>query len=431
MTTTRLVFASSNKLMNNNFLQSLLQKNTEGLYPTLGEAWLQAKNNTVNASGDFINARKFAMLGDPSMKLLMPEYTVVTTKLTNAQTGLVGDTLRALNRYTIQGEVMAPNGSMVSDFNGRIYVSVHDKSTDYQTLANDPQSSVRSFKVFDNLIYQGKAQVQSGKFSFDFIVPSDIRLEYGKARISYYAEDGKRDAQGVDESIVAGGFGGQVANDKAGPDIQLYLNNENFKNGGQVNETPTLIVKLADQSGIYLGRFGIGHEIRLVIDGDYANSITLNDYFQPVLADTKAGEIRFQLPKLKEGVHKIELKAWDVFNNSSIAVADFKVVVQKKIIVDQFYNFPNPFSQSTIFAVQLNGQTEGAYVQLDIFTLEGKPIKRLTETINQSGLRFMEMIWNGQDENGKRPQPGFYFSRFSIKAKTGDITTKLHKLILL
>ena len=431
MTTTRLVFASSNKLMNNNFLQTLLQKDKEGLYPTLGEAWLKAKNTTVGSSGDFINARKFAMLGDPSMKLLMPEYTVATTKFTDAQTGLVVDTLRALNRYTIQGEVLAPNGSLANDFSGRIYVNAHDKATAYQTLANDPQSSVRSFKVFDNLIYQGKAQVQSGKFSIDFIVPSDIRFEYGKARISYYAEDGTRDAQGVDESIVAGGFGGQVANDKAGPDIQLFLDTENFKNGGQVKETPTLIVKLADQSGIYLGRFGIGHDIRLVIDGDYANSITLNEYFQPVLGEAKAGEIRFQLPKLAEGVHKIELKAWDVFNNSSVAVVDFKVVIQKKIAVDQFYNFPNPFSQSTIFSVQLNGQTEGAYVQLDIFTIEGKPIKRLAETINQSGLRFMEMIWNGQDESGKRPQPGFYFARFSIKSKTGDITTKLHKLILL
>lgn len=431
MTTTRLVFASSNKLMNNNFLQSLLQKNPEGLYPTLGEAWLKAKNNTVNSSGDFINARKFAMLGDPSMKLLMPEYTVTTTKITDAQTGLVVDTLRALNRYLVQGEVSTPSGSLASNFNGRLYVSISDKATYHQTLANDPQSSVSRFKVFDNLIYQGKTQVQSGKFSIDFIVPSDIRFEYGNARISYYAEDGTRDAQGVDESIVAGGFGGQVANDNTGPAIQLYLDSENFKNGGVVKETPTLIVKLSDKSGIYLGRFGIGHDIRLVIDGDHANSITLNDYFQPVLGDTKAGEIRFQLSKLTEGVHKIELKAWDVFNNSSIAVADFKVLTQKKIAVDQFYNYPNPFSQSTVFSVQLNGQTEGAYVQLDIFTSEGKPIKRLSETINQSGLRFKEMIWNGQDENGKRPLPGFYFSRFSIKAKTGDITTKLHKLIIL
>ncbi|MFM1970101.1 MAG: type secretion system sortase PorU, partial [Bacteroidota bacterium] len=149
------------------------------------------------------------------------------------------------------------------------------------------------------------------------------------------------------------------------------------------------------------------------------------------LGQNKAGEIRLRLPKLTEGVHKIEIKAWDVFNNSSVAVTDFSVVIERKIAIDQLYNFPNPFNQSTNFMVQLNGKTEGAYVQLDIFTMEGKPIKRIEQAINQSGLRSLQLNWSGNDENGKRPQPGIYFSRFSIKAKTGEITTKLHKLILL
>jgi hypothetical protein len=107
------------------------------------------------------------------------------------------------------------------------------------------------------------------------------------------------------------------------------------------------------------------------------------------------------------------------------------VIVEKKISVDQFYNFPNPFNQSTIFSAQINGKTEGAFVQLDIFTIEGKPIKRIVETINQAGLRSLQLYWNGTGENGKKPQPGIYFARFSIKAKTGELTTKLHKLILL
>jgi hypothetical protein len=192
-----------------------------------------------------------------------------------------------------------------------------------------------------------------------------------------------------------------------------------------------LIVKLSDQSGIYLGRFGIGHDIRLVIDGNYAKPLVLNDYFEPVLGQNKAGEISLRLPKLTEGTHKIEIKAWDVFNNSSVVVTDFSVVIERKIAVSQLYNFPNPFNQSTIFMVQLNGKTEGAYAQLDIFTMEGKPIKRIEQAINQSDLRSLQMNWNGNDENGKRPQPGVYFSRFSIKAKTGEITTKLQKLILL
>jgi hypothetical protein len=431
MTTTRLVFASSNKLINSNFIKSLLQRKSDGRYPVLGEAWMNAKNTTVLESGDYINARKFAMLGDPSMKLLMPEYQVKTVKVSDAGNGATTDTLRALNQYKIEGEVLLPDGNIDPGFNGMLTVKIQDKATNYKTLANDPQSSARNFKVYDNLIYFGKTKVQSGKFSFQFVVPSDIRFEYGRARISYYAEDGVKDAQGVDESIVSGGFGGKIENDKNGPVIQAYLENENFKNGGTVKENPTFIAKLSDQTGIYLGRFGIGHDIRLVIDGDYSSALVLNDYFRPLLNENKAGEIHFQLPELSEGVHKIELKAWDVFNNSSTAVIDFVVVKKQTIDVERFYNFPNPFSTSTTFSFQLNGPTEGATVSLEVLTVEGKPVKRMIETINQKGIRFIQMKWDGLDVNGRKPQPGIYLSRLTVKARSGKITSKVQKLILL
>ena len=431
MTTTRLVFASSNKLINNNFFKSLLQRKSDGRYPALGEAWMIAKNTTVVESGDYINARKFAMLGDPSMKLLMPEFQIKTVKVSDAGNGITTDTLRALNQYKIEGEVLFPDGNLDPGFNGTLTVKIYDKATNNKTLANDPQSSVSNFKVYDNLIYLGKTRVQSGKFSFQFVVPSDIRFEYGTARVSYYAEDGVKDAQGVDETLVSGGFGGKIENDKNGPIVEAYLENENFKNGGTVKENPILIAKLSDQTGIYLGRFGIGHDIRLVIDGDYSSAMVLNDYFRPLLSENKAGEIYFQLPELSEGVHKIELKAWDVFNNSSTVVIDFVVVKQQAIDVERFYNFPNPFSESTTFAFQLNGPTEGASITLEVLTIEGKPVKRMVETINQKGLRFIQMKWDGLDVNGRKPQPGIYLSRLTIKAKSGRITSKVQKLILL
>ena len=430
MTTTRLVFASSNKLINNNFLKSLLQKNTGGQYPAIGEAWLKAKNNTVIASGDYINARKFAMLGDPSMKLLMPDYQVKTNKVTDLQNDTKTDTLRALNQYKIEGEVLQSDGNFDPGFNGTISVKIHDKATNYKTLANDQQSSVRDFKVFDNMIYYGKTKVQSGKFSFEFIVPSDIRFDYGSARISYYAEDGSKDAQGVDESIVSGGFGGKAENDKKGPIIQAFLENENFKNGGTVKKNPVFIAKLSDQSGIYLGRFGIGHDIRLVIDGDYSSALVMNDYFQPLLNENKAGEIHFQLPELSEGVHKIELKGWDVFNNSSSTVIDFVIVKQKAIEVEKFYNFPNPLIQSTVFSIQMNGPTAGAFLKLEIFSVDGRPLKRIDETINQAGLRSIQIIWDGLDERGRKAASGIYFARLFFKTKSGVMSSKTHKLFV-
>lgn len=431
MTTTRLVFASSNKLINNNFLKSLLRKQSNGRYPTIGDAWLTSKNNTVTSSGDYINARKFALLGDPSMKLLTPEYQVKTARISNAQSGAVVDTIKALNKYSLEGIVTTPAATLANDFNGNVYVSIYDQTTKYRTLANDPQSSVKEFKVYDNLIYFGKASVQSGKFSVSFVVPNDIRLSFGTARISYYAEDGNKDAQGVDESIVAGGFGGQVPNDNAGPAINLFLNNEQFVSGSTVKESSLLIVKLADQSGIYLGRYGIGHNIQMVIDGDYANAQVLNDYFEPQLDQNKAGEIRIQLPSLSEGSHKIELKAWDVFNNSSTANINFIVAAQKEIEIEVFQNFPNPFSNTTIFNILMNGPTAEANVYLDIYSIQGKKVKQLNQTINQTRLRSMQIRWDGLDEGGQKLSPGVYLARISFKTKSGVISSRTIKLLLL
>ena len=209
------------------------------------------------------------------------------------------------------------------------------------------------------------------------------------------------------------------------------MDNDQFKNGGIVNERPFLIAELADKSGINLGGYGIGHDIRLVIDGDYANAVVLNDYFEPVLGENKKGGIRFQLPFLSEGSHKIALKAWDIFNNSSELSLDLKVVLQKQILIDRFTNYPNPLTERTTFMIGLEGPTETGVVDLEILSLDGKLVQRITEAINQVGLRSLQIEWNGLDKQGRKPQPGIYVSRLTIKTKMGIISSKVQKLIIL
>ena len=70
--TTRLVFAFSNRIINNNYLRIALQPDSAGRYLTLGESIRRAKNFTYSSSGDIINNRKFTLLGDPAMKLAKP-----------------------------------------------------------------------------------------------------------------------------------------------------------------------------------------------------------------------------------------------------------------------------------------------------------------------------------------------------------------------
>ena len=66
------------------------------------------------------------------------------------------------------------------------------------------------------------------------------------------------DAKGYDESLVIGGIESNFATDNQGPQIDLYIDNRNFVDGGLSSENPMLIVDLFDESGINTTLNGIG-----------------------------------------------------------------------------------------------------------------------------------------------------------------------------
>jgi len=203
------------------------------------------------------------------------------------------------------------------DFNGTVYPTVYDKEQQVPTLGNDPGSIPTTFTQQQNLVYNGKARVQNGKFTYTFIVPKDIDYRVGKGRISYYADNGTVDASGMEDRLFIGGAGNEVADDGQGPIIKAWLNDEKFVNGGIVNETPVLGINLKDSSGINTVGTGIGHDITAVLDNNSNKVFILNDFYEADTGSYQGGKLRFPLSTLEEGWHSLKIKAWDVFNNSS------------------------------------------------------------------------------------------------------------------
>ncbi len=202
MTTTRLVFAFSNKTINNNYLAIALQPKPDSSYRSLGEAVKLAKNITYQSMGDIINNRKFTLIGDPALTLAFPFYKIKTTAINGKAVSAVPDTLKALNQYTISGVVSDRAGLLVSGFNGTLDAAVFDKPQTQSTLANDPDSYKAPFKTQNNALYKGKVQVVNGSFSFSFIVPKDINYQYGNGKMSYYAADGQKDGNGAFTALL-------------------------------------------------------------------------------------------------------------------------------------------------------------------------------------------------------------------------------------
>lgn len=430
MTTTRLVFAYSNKLMNKNYLEAALKRGPDGQYLPLGEAVRQAKNITYASSGDVVNNRKFTLLGDPALTLAFPRQQVRTTAINEVATGQAPDTLRALSEYSISGVVTDQDGNTLTGFNGTVYPVLFDKKQPVTTLGNDPGSLPVSFPAWQHVLFRGKARVSNGQFSFRFVVPKDINYQYGPGRLSYYAENGRIDGNGAGTRIIVGGTGGNLS-DTEGPHIEPFLNDEKFVSGGISNRRPVLLVKLADSSGINIMGTGIGHDLVAVLDNDQQNPYVLNQFYETELDNFRKGRVRFQLPAMADGLHTLTIRAWDAVNNSNEASIQFRVVNEEGLTLSHVLNYPNPFSTRTQFWFEHNRPGEELTLNLQIYTVSGKLVKTIRRTIFSVGNRSSEVEWDGRDEYGSKIGRGVYIYRLQVRTADGKTAHKLEKLYIL
>ncbi len=428
MTTTRDVYAFSNRIMNDNYLKIALQPGANGNYLTLGEAVKQAKNYTYQTYTDVVNNRKFALLGDPAMRLAFPALRLQLTSINNhAVAGK--DTLTALNTYVFAGRVIDVSGNFLNSFNGTLYPTVFDQPQQVSTLGNDPASPVTIFTEQTNILYKGKATVKNGLFNFTFIVPKDIHYQPGKGRLSLYADDGVHDANGVSTAFSVGGAGNAVLTDKSGPVIKLFMNDESFIDGGLTNETPVLLADLFDSSGINTSGAGIGHDITCIIDGNDKNVIVLNSYYEALLDSYQRGLVRYQLPVMTEGLHTIKVKAWDVADNSSEATIRFRVVKKQKIQIGNLFNYPNPMTTKTTFSFEHNQPGIDMDISLDILSSSGQLVYRLRKAVNDAGNRSNEITWDGKSIYGEKLSRGIYIYRIIVSSRNG-MAQATQKLLL-
>jgi len=430
MTTTRLVFAYSNRIMNRNYLQAALQFKPDGTYPSLGEAVKAAKNFTYQTQSDITNNRKFTLLGDPAMTLAYPKMRVQTTQVNGKAVSNQPDTLKALDRYTVSGNITDLQGNALNNFNGTVYITVFDKAQTISTKGNDPESIKENFQVLRSQLFKGKVKAENGVFTFGFIVPKDINYQLGNGRISYYADNGQTDANGSYINLLVGGSQG-TSSDNTGPVIKAYLNDEKFVSGSIVNETPVLLLKLSDSSGINIVGTGIGHDITAILDGDQKNTYVLNDFFESDLNSYQQGLVRFQMPALTEGIHSLTIKAWDVANNSSEAIIEFRVYKKQNLTLNHVLNYPNPFTTKTTFWFEHNRPNEDLRVTIQVFTISGKLVKTIRQTINTNGNRSSDIEWNATDDYGDKLARGVYIYQLRVTSTDGKSASKLEKLLVL
>ena len=409
LTTTRPVYQNTNYVINKAFYEAVF-KPINGKMPRLGDVMITTKNNSLQG----VLNRNFSLLGDPSMRLNYPENEIVISKI-NGKLSSKTDTLKALNKVVIEGEIRELGGqNIVNTFNGIAQITLFDKVKNLQTLGN--QGSKFAYQDYQNILFEGQVNVKNGGFTCTFIVSKDINYQYGQGKIFVYAQtnDATSDASGSSKVIV-GGASNQVITDIQSPKVSVYLNDENFVDGKETNDSPVFIAKLSDENGLNIATDGLGHEMLLTLDD--TTKVIVNQYFTSNLDDYQSGEIRYQLINLKEGEHQLKLKVWDSYNNSSESSLRFRVTISQESTLKNVFCYPNPTNQITHFSFEHERVGDDLAISIEIYDSYGRTIKRINENVYKITSPYDQILWN-VSEDSDPSVTGNYFYRIFAKSLT-------------
>jgi len=425
ISTTREIFISVGQVFNRTLFEQLFDPENESY--SISEALMYSKHEFGSPQRLFVY-----FFGDPAMRLALGKPDIKLTRINGKDIGQQADTLKALSRINLEGVVTDAAGNPASNFNGTLSATIFDKALDKSTLDNDNFGRKMEFTSIESKIFRGRASVANGKFAFEFIVPRDIRIAYGQAKISLYADNQQIDKAGADRSVVVGGVDPNAPEDTQGPTIQLFMNDESFVDGGNTSSSPLLYAILEDESGINTSITSVDHDIIAILDDDNANPYVLNDYYETELDDFKKGKVKFPFRELEPGLHTVKFKCWDTYNNPSETTLTFIVVNDNDLILSNVLNYPNPFVNYTEFWFNHNKPNEALEVQVQIFTISGKLIKTLNQSVQSDGLLSREITWNGLDDFGNKIGKGVYVYRLHVRSVLSNASAeKFEKLVIL
>ena len=451
-TTTRVVYTSSggdslNPGLNKAFTQSAFERGPDGRPRRLGDVMYFTKTRSLGANvpGAQGNSWKFALLGDPAVRIGLPERPVRITRLSGEDLPDLapGDSippgtpaLRALTQTVIEGEVLGLQSQADAGFTGEVEVLVYDAAR-RERIPEEQEFHVREgVEVRPDLIWRGRATATGGQFRATFVVPQDVSYSGAPGRIYAYARPtggAALDGQGFSEAFTVSASAGDAADDGTGPQIRLFVGDSTFVEGGLVGPGEELVVELRDPSGLNAAGAGIGHELLLSVDGNEAEARDIGERFVADLDSYTSGSARVALPELEPGVHRVRVRAWDVTNNASEASLSFVVGEEERLALGSVYNYPNPMSRRTTFVVDHNRSGQAGRVLIRIYTVNGRLVRTLESDAALGPVAALD--WDGRDEDGDRVGSGIYLYQVRVEAERPDggreVSERLERLALI
>ena len=285
-----------------------------------------------------------------------------------------------------------------------------------------------SYNDYPNTLFSGATEVKKGEFNYTFMVPKDIRYNFGNGRIVYYAvtADSLEDvaeAVGHFDEFVIGGTGNIFSADTVGPEMTIYLNSPAFQDGGRTYPTPRFFAELEDAHGINTAGAGIGHDLMLIIDDDPSKIYSLNEYFTAEDNSYTSGRVSYLMDALSEGAHSLSFRAWDLLNNSTTKTLNFIVEAGLDPSIYNVMTYPNPVRQRGVLNLVVNYDQpdEALSTEVYLFNTSGQMIyTHKQDNPDQVSINLADMDL----------MPGIYMYNVKIKSASSRYSSASGKIIV-
>lgn len=413
-TAARVVDAYGNHELNTEFYECVFTKDHNTRYPTTGEAMAIAKRRVSRE-----NSQKFLLIGDPTMRFLYPDNTITIESINDIPLSDSTISIKALANIKITARVDDIGGNLDQTFNGSSYLTILDG--DENKKVTDDIGAVYYFTTQGAILNRSTYRVEAGRIEANFVIPKDISFSNNNARLFIYANsDNGRYASGSTNKIKVEDIETTSINDGKGPKIEIFFDTYNFKSNDVVRRNPLLLVELWDDTGINSTGLGIGHRIEAWID-DSPNPIDLTSKFSSSIADPKAGSIQHFIYNLEPGLHRIKIRAWDVFNNPNTAEAYFRVPEDGDEKITDVLLYPNPMNDDGIVEI-FHNFAPPFEVEMKIFNESGSLVRRII--LNSTTLLTTQFPWDGRDEAGNILPQGAYYYFVRLSSKNNGIVQR-------
>lgn len=397
----QVTFVGSNNALTNAFYERLFPDNDPADSPPLGAVLRDARVSLGTSGFTNHNSLKYVLFGDPAMRLAAVEkgLDLGGALADSILTGRVGEL-----------KVRAADGG---DLDGR-YESLSREARDHKGYtrvdieANGDTTIFHIDYVLDGgVFFRGVGTAQGESLQIQAPVPVQLRTGSDGGTVFLYSESASGgDMMGGVASPTPVAVRASSSEDTEGPRIQLGF-------GGSTTTVvsgDTLHVVLEDPSGI--NTLGSSPASRISLDFDDANfPLDITSLYRPDDDRYDRGRLDFALPEdLAPGAHSLLLSASDTRGNNSKASLRFTVKQEGALEIGGALAVPNPFSGSTRFVIELS---EAASVELLVFTLDGRNIRKLEGVQPERGVLVLD--WDGTDFRGDEIANGAYL--FTVRAE--------------